>query len=61
MSIVQAVAITTIETQESGVGICLASLYSPRAGFENWVQGNLHAGFTDIYVRSFSSYIPTIF
>ena len=50
---------TAIETREAGVGICLASLYSPRPGFENWVQANLQAGFTDIYVRASLALINT--
>ena len=48
--ILKSVKITTIETEEAGVGICVASLYSHRVGFENWVKSLLHAGFSKIYV-----------
>lgn len=48
--LLKSVSITTIEAEEAGVGLCLASLYSPRAGFENWVYGTMRAGFSHIYV-----------
>ena len=48
--LLKSVAITPIDTEESGVGLCLASLYSPRVGFDNWVLGTIRAGFTNIYV-----------
>ena len=47
---IKSILITTIETQRSGVGVCLATIYSPRLGFENWVHDSLEAGFSDIYV-----------
>ena len=42
--------ITDIEMVDSGTGLCLASIYSPMHGFENWVQATLMAGFSRIHV-----------
>ena len=48
--LLKSVSITLIDTEPAGVGLCLASLYSPRPGFDNWVHGTLSAGFSAIYV-----------
>ena len=48
--VIKSIYITTIDTKRSGVGLCLATVYSPRPGFENWVLDSLQAGFSDIYV-----------
>ena len=48
--LLKSVKITTIELEDAGTGLCLASIYSPRSGFGNWVRGTLQAGFSQIHV-----------